>query len=132
MSTCTLRPNRDWTVPVDFPRSSANYSIAGTQPKVALVEYEGKYYEPGCTPPELWETWTICEDLAHQFARKCLETKAGKRSAMSEPDILNQYYDRTLRLGWGTDEEIAWVFHRVAALLDWPEPPAVAERNFGR
>jgi len=60
-------------VPVDFPRPVHIGAIAGAQPKVLVVEYKGRFYPAGGTPPERYERWDICEDLATQFAKKSLE-----------------------------------------------------------
>lgn len=109
-------------VPDDFPRQIYSGAVSGAQPKYIMVKYSGKYYIPGNTPPELYERWDICEDLAKQFSKKSLESKAGKRAHMSEEEILQQYFDRLLEAGWVSDVEGQWVIGRVAALIDWPVP----------
>jgi hypothetical protein len=114
-------------VPSDFPRPMHHGAIAGAQPKLLLTEYDGRYYAPGGTPPEVWQRWDICEDLAQQFYHKCLATKAGKRSGMSESAILEQYCTRLLKTGWGSDEELRWVIRRAAAVLSWPVPELATE-----
>ena len=111
-------------VPADFPRPIPGSAVAGAQPKLLLVEYEGQYYSPGCTPPELLQRWDVCEDLAKQFAAKSLESKAGKRAHMSEPEILDQYLSRLLTTKWVSDEEARWVIRRAAEILSWPAPPS--------
>jgi len=112
-------------IPLDFPRTDLPGSLAGKMPKLALVEFEGKYYAPGDSPPERYARWQWCEDLAHQFQIKCLETKAGKRAAMAETEILQQYLDRLINTNWGTAAEMRWVMNRVAELLGWPRPDYV-------
>lgn len=116
-------------VPADFPRPTPAGAVAGVMPKTLLVKYEGKFYAPGCTPPELFERWDICEDLAQQLHRKALETKAGKRSDMPEVDILAQYLERILSTKWGSEAEMKWVVRRTAQLLNWPTPEAAIERT---
>lgn len=113
-------------VPADFPRPGPSSSLAGKMAKLALVEFEGKYYVPGDSPPERYARWQYCEDLARQFQSKCLETKAGKRAAMPEAEILQQYLDRLLKTNWGPEAEMRWVIHRTADLLGWPQPSGPA------
>ena len=113
-----------YAVPADFPRPDVASSVAGSQPKLALVGYQGKYYLPGGTPPERFARWDACEDLAQQFVPKCLESKSGKRAHMSETEILDQYLLRLMKTGWGSDNEMRWVIRRTAALLGWPVPEA--------
>jgi len=110
-------------VPNDFPNGGTSGAVAGVIPKVLLVEYLGRYYEPGTSPPERFERWEVCEDLAQQFRAKCLETKAGARAHMSECDILHQYLERLLKkTSWGSSDEMRWVIRRAAELLQWPDP----------
>lgn len=80
-------------VPEDFPRPLIG-AVPGAQPKFLATIYQGRFYLPGCTPPELFNRWDICEDLAQNFASKSLESKAGKRAHMTETAILDQYLER--------------------------------------
>jgi hypothetical protein len=116
-------------VPADFPRPVHMGALPGAQPKLLMVLYGGRYYSPGCTPPELWERWDICEDLARQFCLKSLDNKAGKWAHMSEAAILDQYLERLLKTGWGSDAEMRWVIRRTAILANWPTPPAAQEHE---
>jgi hypothetical protein len=109
-------------IPEDFPRPDVASSLAGYQSKLALVSYEGKLYIPGGTPPELFQRWDICEDLATKFAARSLVTQKGKYSHLSETEILAQYCSRMMETGWGSDEEMRWVIRRVAEMLSWPIP----------
>lgn len=113
-----------YSVPSDFPRSPVVSSLAGYQPKLALVTFEGKYYLPGDTPPERYFRWDACEHLALQIVGKSRESKAGKRAHMYETEILDQYCERLLKTGWHSDEEMRWVIRRAAELLGWPIPPS--------
>lgn len=118
--------NEDFSIPDDFPRPVHAGAVGGFQDKLLLVKYDGKFYAPGCTPPQLHQRWDVCEDLARQFVDKCRETKAGKRAGMSEIEILEQYLQRSLKMGWGSPEEMQWVFRRTASILGWPVPPLAA------
>lgn len=113
-----------FVIPSDFPRPQHFGAVGGAQPKFLAVQYEGKLYAPGCTPPELFSRWDICEDLARQLVVKSMESKAGKRSHMSESEILDQYCLRLMKTGWGSDDEMKWVIRRAAAQLGWPAPPS--------
>lgn len=108
-------------IPADFPMTALVGAISGAQAKLLLTEYDGKFYSPGTSPPERFQRWDICEDLARQFSEKCLESKAGKRAHMSETEILQQYYARLLKTGWVSDAEGSWVIHRVSAIISWPK-----------
>lgn len=118
--------DEDFSVPADFPRPVHLGAVGGFQDKLLLVQFGGKFYEPGCTPPELHSRWDVCEDLARQFVEKARETKSGKRAHMTEQDILEQYLLRSMKMNWGSTDEMRWVFRRVASLLGWPAPPSAS------
>lgn len=109
-------------VPDAFPRSRPAGAVPGAQTKFLAVEYEGRYYSPGCTPPEIHERWRYCAELVPQFVASCLRSKAGKRAHMSEQEILQQYLVRLIDSKWVTDVEADWVIDEVARQLDWPQP----------
>lgn len=110
----------DFQVPDDFPRPQHLGAVPGAQEKYLAVEYQGRYYSPGCTPPELHELWQHCMHLVPQFVSSCIETKAGKRKDMSEADILDQYLTRLIESGWVSADEARWVIRETAKLLGWP------------
>lgn len=106
-------------VPTDFPRSDHVACLTGAQPKIGVVVHKGKYYSLGETLPEVLERWEKCEDLAIQLARKSQESKAGKRSHLSESEILSQYLDRLIKTRWTSEADAHWVLKRVATILEW-------------
>jgi hypothetical protein len=114
-------------VPSDFPRSMHLGAVSGAQPKLLMTRYNGRFYMPGCTPPELYERWDICEDLARQLAQKSLESKAGKRAHMTEAEILDQYLPRLIAMKWTSEAEARWIIRRSAEMLSWPIPSAAME-----
>lgn len=116
-------------VPVDFPRPVHLGAVPGAQPKLVMTKYEGRFYSPGCTPPEIFKRWEVCEDLAKQFSAKSLQSKAGKRSHMCEHEILLQYLPRLIATRWTSEAEARWVIRRTAAMLGWPVPPAAQEQD---
>lgn len=114
-------------VPIDFPRPRHMGMVPGAQPKFLAVSYNGRFYSPGCTPPELYERWTVCEDLAQQLSAKSLESRGGKRSHMSEIEILDQYLPRLIATMWTSEAEARWTIRRTAEILGWPAPRAWIE-----
>ncbi|MGI4846016.1 MAG: hypothetical protein ACRYF7_22205 [Janthinobacterium lividum] len=114
-------------VPADFPRLTHHGAVPGIQPKVLLTQHDGRFYSPGCTPPEVFQRWDVCEDLAKQLAAKSVESKAGKRSHMSELEILDQYLPRLIATKWTSEEEARWIIRRAAVMLGWPVPLAAKE-----
>jgi len=104
-------------VPADFPRPVHTGAVSGFQNKLLVAENEGRLYEPGCTPPEIASRWDVCEDLANKLQGKTLESKAGKRSHMSESDVLAQYLPRLIATGWTSDAEARWIIRQMAEML---------------
>jgi hypothetical protein len=111
-------------VPPDFPHPEVPGAVSGFQPKLLLTSYDGKFYATGCTPPELYARWDRCEDLACQLASKSMESKEGKRSHMSELEILDQYLPRLIATAWTSEPEARFIIRRAAQILDWPVPIA--------
>jgi hypothetical protein len=119
---------RDWgVIPDDFPCVAHAGAVPGAQPKLLMSEYKGRFYSPGCTPPEVYRRWEICQDLASQLAQKSVESKAGKRAHMLEVDILAQYLPRLIAQHWTSEREARWVIRRVAQMLEWPVPQAALD-----
>ena len=118
-------------VPMDFPAQPRSAALSGANPKFALVSYGGKYYEPGTAPPEVLSRWEVAEDLAHQFVERCRITEKGKYAHLSRREILQQYLDRLLQAGWGTDSDMRWVIRRAAVILGWEIPDKAKEALLG-
>lgn len=114
-------------VPEDFPRPVHQGAVPGAQPKLLMTQYKGRFYTPGCTPPEIFDRWHVCEDIAKHLSAKSVESKAGKRSHMSELEILAQYLPRLIATRWTSEAEARWVIRRVATMLSWPVPSAAQE-----
>lgn len=110
-------------IPADFPRPEIASALAGSQPKFSMVQFEGKYYLPGGTPPERLDNWQQCEQHARDLSERCITNKLGKYSDMSEVEILEMYCQRLLNANSGfSPEEDKWKIRRVAALLGWAVP----------
>ncbi|WP_143745620.1 hypothetical protein [Massilia sp. KIM] len=110
----------NYKVPDDFPFPIFNGAVPGSQPKFLAVFFQGRYYLPGCTPPEIHLRWRYCEDLAAQFAASCLRSKEGKRAHMSQEEILAQYLARLIASEWTSPSEAMWIIKKAAEQLDWP------------
>jgi hypothetical protein len=115
----------EFHVPADFPRPRHLGAVPGAQEKILVTKFQGRFYSPGCTPPELYANWQHCVSLVEQFVPACIETKAGKRKAMSEVAILDQYLTRLIETRWCSEAESRWVIFETARLLGWPAPSAV-------
>lgn len=109
-------------VPFDFPRPICPGAVPGGQPKFLVTSYQGKFYSPGCTPPELYERWQICEEIVQELTIKSRESKVGKHLHMSEVAILEQYLTRLIQTDWTSEAEARWIIRRVALTLEWPVP----------
>jgi hypothetical protein len=114
----------DFRVPDDFPRPQHAVATPGAQTKFLAVAHQGRYYSPGCTPPELYDRWQHCMHFVPQFVSSCIETKKGKRKDMPEVEILDQYLTRLIESGWVSAVEALWVIRVTAKLLGWPMPAA--------
>lgn len=108
-------------IPKDFPRPVPIGAVSGAQPKILLIEKNGKFFAPNTNQSELKVRFDICEDLVRQFASKSLETKAGKRSHLSEKEILLQYRSRLIATKWTSVEEANWIIESVATMIGWPK-----------
>jgi hypothetical protein len=107
-------------IPSNFPRPVLLGAIAGIQPKILLVEEAGKFYNLGTNPSTLKSRFEICDDIANQLTSKSLESKAGKRSHLSEAEILLQYRTRLIATKWTSIAEAYWIMDQVAGRIGWP------------
>jgi hypothetical protein len=112
-------------VPSDFPRTSLLGAIPGTQPKFIATQYKGKFYPPGCTPPELYERWQNCEDIVQEFAYELKRDKADNLMLRSETETLDKYL-KIFSSSWLSEDEAKWVIRRIAHLLSWPVPTSAS------
>lgn len=112
----------DFQIPDEFPRPQHMGAVPGAQTKFLVVEYGGRFYSPGCTPPELYKRWQNCMLYAPQFVSSCIETRRGKRKDMPEADILDQYLTRLTATQCCSEAESRWVIRETAKLLGWPTP----------
>lgn len=112
------------SVPKDFPVTAHLSAVAGAQPKMGLIEEDGKFYAPGTSPSEVIAAFGICDDLASQMVPYCQRKLAlfnGDKEA-----TLKAALKGLLAKGWCTDEQCFWIMHRVVDELKW----SVDERNW--
>ena len=110
-------------IPADFPKP-ASLNISPHGPKAVHISmHEGKCYNAGASPPEVWALWQVCAELVEYFKEKCLEEKTLHSPLLPPAEIIDFYFADTLNdLGWGTEDEVKWIFRHVAEELGWPIP----------
>lgn len=115
------------TIPADFPSNSYQSSLAGAQPKIAMVEVDGKYYAEGNTPDQQLERYLMCEDLAEQGSVYC-KRKIDEGVVADGSAALLRMYAGLQSKDWCTPEQVRWIVRRVAALNVWPVPDSFLEK----
>jgi hypothetical protein len=106
-------------IPADFPKTVSIGALPGAQPKFLASLYQGRFYEMGTSPPEIYNRWVICSDLVEQLVSKAFDSKRGKRSHMSEHEILEQYRQRLFATNLASSAEVDWIMTLVAKKLYW-------------
>lgn len=112
-------------VPEDYPSAFVPGAVSGAHPKLLLTSSsDGKLYSTGSAPEVRWHDWQYSKSMVSAMIDKCIESKVGKRSHLSESEIILQYYQRALKTNgrYGTKEQLQWTFTQVAATLGWPLP----------
>ena len=120
--------NPSTEIPKDFPPRSTITSISGAQPKLALVEVEGRYYPEGATPDDRRIQYEMCEDLAHQGVIYC-QRKLAEGVVADSAAALNRLHNGLQGKGWCSAEQNAWIVRRVAALLSWQAPDSLSPES---
>jgi hypothetical protein len=112
-------------VPDDFPHRPAMTSLPGTQLKVSVTKFEGRYYAVGNSPPERLERYCYCLGLASWFAEKCVRNEHGKYEGLTRAQIIEQYHTRlqamrNVQFHDLSEAEVTWIMCRCAEILGWP------------
>lgn len=107
------------SIPNSFPKQASLGVVPGAQPKILATLYNGYFYEQGTSPPEIYERWSLCTDLVAQLVSKALISKEGKRSHMTQVDILKHYHGGLLKTNWTSAAEADWIIKAVAKELNW-------------
>lgn len=109
----------DRRVPDNFPREPELGSVAGVQPKLLVLEVDGRY-QRGLSEEKLWVRYDACEDLAAQLTEYA--SRKISSSGMSRDTALSRV-EKGVRLKVDSGEwdlsqaEMAWVMKRTQELL---------------
>jgi hypothetical protein len=112
-------------LPPDFPRAVSTGTVPGTQPKILVVQYKGIFYPAGATPPELYERWRDCEEIAQDLAFEAKRDKADNLTRRSESEMLQRYL-HILSKSWMTLNEAKWIVRRMGEILNWSVPTSAS------
>lgn len=105
-------------VPDDFPVNTSLSAVSGVQPKMSLIEEDGRFYALGASPSEVLAAFQMCEDLVPQMASYCLRKLpafAGDQEA-----TVRAAFQGLLSKRWCTPAQSEWVMQKVMNELDWP------------
>lgn len=109
------------TIPADFPLNNYQSSLSGAQPKIAMIEVGGTYYEEGNAPDQQLERYLMCEDLAVQGSAYC-KRKIEEGTVADSSAALLRMYAGIKDKGWCTAGQYRWIGRRVAELNKWQIP----------
>lgn len=109
------------TIPADFPSNIYQSSLSGAQPKIAMIEVDGKYYAEGNAPDQQRERYLMCEDLAEQGSVYC-KRKIDEGTVADSTAALLRMYSGIKDKGWCTADQYRWIGRRVAEMNKWPIP----------
>lgn len=107
-------------VPEDFPYQESLGCVTGAQPKMLLVEAQGRFRQGGSPQSDQRRRdWLSAEDIAQQMRGYC--TRKLAEGAVPDECAALQRGLRGLRgKPWFDDAHNLWIMRRVANLLGWP------------
>lgn len=109
------------SIPADFPNDNYSSALGGAQPKLAMVEVDGKFYPEGNTPMQQLERYLMCEDLAHQGLAYC--NRKIEDGTVADPNAaMQRLYSGLQSKNWCTPAQKKWIVYRVAVLGNWSNP----------
>lgn len=108
-------------IPFDFPFENQLGSLSGAQPKLSLVDVNGKFYTEGNSPEQQLERYLMCEDLAHQGHAYCLR-KIDDGTVSNPNAAMLRLHSGLHSKNWCTSKQMTWIVNRVADLGNWPKP----------
>ena len=111
-------------IPQDFPIEEVTSALAGVQPKLNLVEEDGRYYASGTNPSAVQETFEMCEDLVLQMLPYCQRKK--EELGTSEEDTLQRVLQGLIHKHWCTVPQCQWIMQQVADRLGWKFPASAS------
>jgi hypothetical protein len=104
-------------IPADFPIEATLSALTGAQPKLSLVEEDGKYYAVGTSPSEVAELYDICEDLAQQSVAYC--TRKISELSLTREEVIERLLQGLYQKQWVAPVHSQWIAVRTKHLLGW-------------
>ncbi len=104
-------------VPSNFPRPKIK--AMGLQPLFSSIAYEGRYYSPGCTPPDLYAHWRAFEEIAHRVAKQAANKQKSAISVANVAGVLLDILELYFPQKYFSLEEMQWLERRIYELLGW-------------
>lgn len=104
-------------VPHDFPVSPTLSAISGAQPKLSLIEEDGKFYAPGTTPTEIVAAFEVCEALVPQMAAYC-QRKLPEFDGNQQATV-SAAFQGLLGKHWCSPEQCKWIMQKAVQDLNW-------------
>lgn len=104
-------------LPKDFPISTTPSALSGIQPKMSLVEEDGRFFAPGTCPSEVLAVFHMCEDLVVQMVPYCqrkLATFGCNQEVTVEASLKG-----LLKKRWCSEAQCVWIMRRVTRELQW-------------
>lgn len=108
------------TIPHDFPRPGAPAALAGAQPKLALIEVDGRYAAPEASPAERAQLHAGCELLANRIAAATRQVAA--TNGIAPDNALTQGLVSLRERNYWSDDFNLWTIRRAAQINGWPAP----------
>lgn len=104
-------------IPHDFPITPTISAVGGAQPKLSLVQEDGKFYAPGTSPSEVLAALEVCDDLVAQLAPYC-QRKLAKFGG-DQYATAKAVFQGLLNKKWCTAEQSVWIMLKTAEQLGW-------------
>lgn len=105
--------------PKDFPRQPCFSALSGTQPKLSVVEIDGRYYLDQPSEDEIYQRYEMCADLVEQLVAYCNRTK---QPGHTWEALLNAVALSLTQKSWDlTPEENAWIMTKLRS--NFPTSP---------
>jgi hypothetical protein len=104
-------------VPDDFPVGTTLSALSGAQPKMSLIEENGKFFAPGTSPSEVIAVFQMCEDLVPQMVAYCqrkLPAFDGDRQAAVSASLQG-----LISKQWCTAAQSEWIMRKTVQQLEW-------------
>lgn len=98
--------------PKDFPVFGRISAIAGAQPKLNLLEKDGRYFQLQLSDVEIDLRYEICADLVVQLTTYC---QREKHMDQTWEKFLSEVHEAVAQKPWGlSTDEISWIMQKLA------------------